>query len=398
MQSVGSAATLLITITLAHIGGPQVQGRFGLVKAEVDFLTSLCLIGLPQAAFYFCQRGDLSAAAARRLVVIQACIAGGAVLLWKAFSVSEGREDSSPGFIAASYALAIVATAAYSIVRGISLAYRSSREFALYSAAPSILLLGSVILILVVASDWRAPKTDVAFTFAAAYGVCAVLGYRWILPGWSRERVSLSIPLLRRLVSYGGATWLVGVSQAACLYAALFWIERRAGGVESAGIFAAGLALILVAITPINLVAPILFKRWTGTSARIQHREFVEIGSAVVGGALAVALIMAFWGSPIVGFLLGQTYKPYASIFALLSLGVVPECFLRLWGVRYNAAGRPGFPVWLEMFRFLALSVGLVAVGTSLNHVVWIWLSAEFATLGLGLLLAARIKLNPMSN
>lgn len=398
IQSVGSAAGLLITVVLAHTGGPELQGRFGLAKAELDFLTSLCLIGLPQAAFYFSQRRELPSSAAKRLIVIQACIAGCAVLLWKAFWASNGSDRFSPDVVALCYAIALIATVSYSMVRGASLAYRTPREFALYSAAPPVLLLANVMLTLAIVSNWRAYEGGIALMFAVSYGLCAVIGYRFLLPGSSPGSELLTVSLFRRLVRYGGATWLASVSQAACVYTALRWIERRAGGVEAAGIFSAGIALVLIAVTPINLIVPILFKQWTGASARIQRREFVEIASIVVGGAIVVALLMSLYGSEIIGFLLGSQYIPFASTFLLLCFAIVPQCLLRLWGVRYSAVGKPGLAVWLETFRLLALGLGLIVAGSNLNNVAWVWLSAEFTTLGLGLILGSRIKLTQVSD
>lgn len=394
IQAVGSAAALLITILLARVCGPEVQGRFGLAKAEIDFLTALCLVGLPQAVFFFCRQGELSSSAARRLVLIQAGLAGGSVFAWKVLNFQGAGEGIDRYMVSSGFALALAATVSYSVVRGTCLAYRSSRSFSLFSAAPSVFLLGGVSLILVIASaNWRAPALDVLLIFALAYGLCALVGYRGLMPRESSADPALSFALVRRLVAYGSATWLASLSQAACSYLALWWIEGHAGGIESAGVFSAGLALVLIAITPINLVVPILFKRWTGASARLRNREFTEIAAVVFCGAVVAVSIMVLKGREVVGLLYGEQYSQFAPVFLVLALAILPQSFMRLWGVLYNAIGRPGLAVYLEMFRFSVLAVGLVAAGTSLSRAAWAWMVAELLTLCLGWLLASRTGL-----
>lgn len=394
IQAFGSAAVLLITVYLARTSGPEVQGLFGLAKAELDFLTALCVIGLPQAVFYFSQRDKLPLLTAKRLLVIQAGIAGCVILVWKGWELSSGRSGSGSEFTAIWYAAAIIATVMYSMVRGLSLAYRSPRAFALFAAAPAVALLGCVVLTSFLTSNWRAPAADVALMFAISYGLCALAGFRWLLPFSRVESGAPSFPLIRQLVSYGSATWLASTIQAACTYAALQWILSRAGGIEAAGAFSAGMALVLIAVTPINLIVPILFKYWMEAPARVQRREFAGIATIVTCGAAVIAFVMALRGRDVVDFMFGVAYVPYVPIFLVLCLSIVPQSLLRLGSVLFNAAGRPGLTVGLETFRFVALGSGLLLAGSSLHRVAWVWLAAELATLGLGAAVLASVALD----
>jgi O-antigen/teichoic acid export membrane protein len=331
---------------------------------------------------------------AKRLLEIQAALAGGAILLWKSWGPSDERIGSGSEFAAIWFGVAIVATVSYSMVRGLSLAYRPPRQFAFFTAAPAITLLGCVVLTSILASEWRAPAADVALMFAVSYGVCALAGYHWLLPHSRAERQAPIFPWVRQLIPYGSAAWLASTIQAACTFTALQWILWRAGGIEAAGAFSAGMALVLIAITPVNLIVPILFKYWMEASARVQRREFAEIAIIVTCGAAAIALVMAFRGEDVVGLMFGVAYIPYAPIFLVLCLSIVPQSLVRLGSVLCNAAGRPALAVGLESFRFVALGSGLFLAGSSPHRVAWIWLGADLATLAVGAAIMATVKLD----
>lgn len=383
IQSIGSAAILLTTVFLARIAGPTVQGEFGLVRAELDLLTALCLLGIPQAAFYFSHRGELSVSAGKRIALLQAAVAASGVFAWRIIDAATGPQAEGGLLQAASYAVAVFCMVAYALIRSLALAHRSPRIFAVFSALPSALLLVSVLAAFGFLSNWKASATTISLLFAASYGLCVALGYQGLLPTPRLPRNSIPHHLSCALLRYGAATWIASICQAASVFLILRWIKGH-NGVESAGVFAAGLALVTLAVTPVNLVVPVLFKRWTGMSTSLQRRELAELAAIVMAVALGALGTLLAWGEQVVEFIFGAQYAPSADIFALLCLGIIPQGFFRLWGVQFNALGRPQVAVAIELSRLVILATGLLIVGKSLEFIIWVWLGSELCVLGAG--------------
>ena len=61
LQGAGAAAVLLATLLLGARLGPEVQGGFSRIKAEVEFVAAFAMFGLPQALFFYVKSGSMSA-------------------------------------------------------------------------------------------------------------------------------------------------------------------------------------------------------------------------------------------------------------------------------------------------------------------------------------------------
>ena len=59
LQGMGAVAMLLATVLLGIRLGPEAQGGFSNVKAEVEFLSAFAMFGLPQALFFYTKSGCL---------------------------------------------------------------------------------------------------------------------------------------------------------------------------------------------------------------------------------------------------------------------------------------------------------------------------------------------------
>ena len=59
LQGMGAVAVLLATVLLGIRLGPEIQGGFSNVKAEVEFLSAFAMFGLPQALFFYAKSGRL---------------------------------------------------------------------------------------------------------------------------------------------------------------------------------------------------------------------------------------------------------------------------------------------------------------------------------------------------
>lgn len=386
-QSFGSAAALLTTVLLARFGGAELQGRYSLVKAELDFLTALLLCGLPQAVFYFLEKGRLSVSVARQIIVAQTVIGASIALAWKTLVGTASDANSGTALLAGAYGAALGGMLGFAVVRAAILALQSSRVFSFYSAAPSVLVLvGVIVAFLVNGKDTT--RAELALVFASAYGATLLVGFGMLVSSSSPRKGVLGASLMRQLAAYGAATWMASISQAACVFGLLYWVESQLGGSRAAGVFAAGLALVLVVVTPLNLIVPILFRNWSRASSVERRREFVDMAVIVVAGAGIGVAAMAVFGSEIVSIIFGQEYIQHAHTMFVLFLGVAPECVLRLCGVSFNSTGHPWITVVVEAVRLALLGTGILAFGNSLVTVAWIWVLAFVGAMFIALSIA----------
>jgi hypothetical protein len=63
LQGVGAGAILLATLWLGVQRGPEVQGVFSHIKAEVEFIGAFAMLGLPQALFFYARVGRIGGSA-----------------------------------------------------------------------------------------------------------------------------------------------------------------------------------------------------------------------------------------------------------------------------------------------------------------------------------------------
>ena len=75
LQGAGAAAVLLATLLLGAQLGPEVQGGFSRIKAEIEFVAAFAMFGLPQALFFYAKSGAMSGRTALRWALACALLA-----------------------------------------------------------------------------------------------------------------------------------------------------------------------------------------------------------------------------------------------------------------------------------------------------------------------------------
>jgi O-antigen/teichoic acid export membrane protein len=277
--------------------------------------------------------------------------------------------------------LAVGSAVAYSILRGGVLSLRSSRWFAVFSAAPAVIVLLILLAALLLQAAIVSNPTFLAGAFVAAYLCCAMVG---MLP--FREGQGPAEPGAldwRRLMQFGIASWVPTICQSGAVFFALHWVEH-VQDTASTGALAAALALAAIAITPLNLASPLLFKEWTLQERSRRRAEFVgAIGLVVLGTAVFSAVVYLF-GEWLVQLLFGPSYLPFVSLFALISLIVGPQSMTKLWGVFCSASGRPWLSMIVDVLKIALVVTSLLAFARTVWQAALAWVVCEYLALTLG--------------
>jgi O-antigen/teichoic acid export membrane protein len=377
--------------------GPTAQGAFNLVKAEVDFLTALLLFGLPQSLFYFLQKNMVEPRRAIHVAFGQSLLALFLALAWTKWNPGHGPSIFSTGAMPLLVALAVAAAIAFGSVRGMVLAIWPTWAFAIASAAPSVLLLCGVVAVTLAAGHSVGDPRTTALLLFFANSVCLF----WVLLRINlRTRIQQSPPLGRALISlarYGIATWIPTVCQSATVLLALRLINRSTIEYTDTGIFAAALALVAVAVTPVNLAAPVLFKQWTSLSDVERAREFRHLALLMAAAGLCFIFVIRIWGQWIVGKIFGAAYVAHIDTFATLSLIIVPQCLSKLWGVLFSSSGTPAIAALIDVCRLSVFATLSMSFGHSLPTLAMSFVAAEYVSLVLGIIFVVLTRRRPAS-
>jgi hypothetical protein len=377
-------------LLIARQRGAEIQGGFGLVKAEIDLMVALLLIGLPQAIFYFLNKGTLTWTYVRRLTTYHALAAAAAVLVFEA----GGRAalTAERGVLGAlALAVAVAALVAHGNLRAAALDARSATVFSVVTAFPGLLLLVVVAATLAAGGMNGRGVTVVGPVLAAAY-LLAFLCTMAVL--WRIRDVNAAAaqpPSLTRLGKYGVSTWIPAVAQNVSPVIALTWIDWRIDDPVGIGVFSAALLSLNLLLTPFAMLVPLLFKRWVAIDADERRAELHRLLLPTAGACVAVAALTWFAQEPLIAATFGPEYLTRGGVFALLALGLWPQAASRLFGVMFSADGRPWFAVVGEIARVVTLAAGLYLFEIGqLVTLACLWVGAEFVAPAIGWLLSRR--------
>ncbi len=364
LQGAGAAAVLLATLLLGARLGPEVQGGFSRIKAEVEFVAAFAMFGLPQALFFHVKSGALSGRAARRWALGCALLALPLAALYAAWRGEAGNALVLMG-------LAVAAAVAHGQLRALLLVRDRTVWFNVLTALPQLLVLAGVLHVLVRgsvdAAQWLA-------LFALAYAAAAAIS-------WRRLRAAPDAPTAssvgwRALAHYGLAAWLTAALATAAILLVQHWVEAAQGRV-ALGQFTMAMTLVQVPLTPIAYAAPLLLRRWmeqpgARASRRVAGLVFVLLLAAALVAWLAAAL------RPDLG--LGPAYAGTTQALALLLAGGAAEAASRILTVQASASGQPWIAVRAEAARWAVLAIGWLALpAPAVLAVCGVWAVAAWA-------------------
>lgn len=347
VQGAGAASVLLATLWLGASLGPEVQGGFSRTKSEIEFIAAFAMFGLPQALFFHVKSGRLSGRRALRWTLWSAALAlpiGGSYALF---------QHPPASALALLIGIAVAVCVMHGQLRALLLVRARTTWFNAVTAAPQLLVLAGVGLVVVGAV---APGPSSWFSgFFFAYGVTSLLAW-WRLRATPGEGPALSVGW-PALVHYGLAAWLTAALSTAAILAMQRWVEAAEGG-AALGQFTMAMTLVQVPLAPISYAAPLLFRRWMEQpGARASRRWGGILFWLLVAVAAVVWPLSIRW--PDLG--LGVAYAGATQGLSLLLVGGAAEAASRVLTVQASATGLPWVAVRAEAARWSVLAIGWLA-------------------------------------
>lgn len=367
VQGAGAAAVLLSALLLGARLGPEVQGSFSRVKAELEFVAAFAMLGLPQALFFHVKSGGMTLGTALRWAF--AC----ALLAWPIGALYAATRDARDGGLEiALLGAAVALMVGHGQLRALLLVREPTAWFNAMTALPQMLVLAGVLHVL-----WHGDATAQGWlgVFALAFGIAAALSW-WRLARSGDAAAATGRVGWRELGHYGAAAWLTAALSTAAVLAVQRWIEGTQGAVVL-GRFTLAMTLVQVPLTPISYAAPLLLRRWmerpgAQASRRAAGVVFIAlaVASALVGALAAVV--------PDLG--LGPAYAGTTAALAVLLAGGAAEAASRVLTVQASAQGLPWIAVRAECARWIVLLVGWWAIAIpSLLAACALWAAAAWA-------------------
>jgi len=370
LQGAGAAAVLLATLLLGARLGPEVQGAFSHIKAEIEFVAAFAMFGLPQALFFYVKSGAMSGRAALRWAL------GCALLALPVAAIYACWRHADDGAVAGELlSLAVAAAVAHGQLRALLLVRERTAWFNVITALPQLLVLLGVLHVVVRGAvdvpAWFA-------LFALACGVAAAIS-------WARLRSVPELPTTaaqvgwRALGHYGLAAWLTAALVTAAILLVQRWLEA-AQGRAALGQFTMAMTLVQVPLTPISYAAPLLLRRWMERpGAAASRRVAAAMFGLLLGAALLVWVVASAW--PDLG--LGTAYAGATRALAVLLAGAAAEAASRVLTVQASASGLPWIAVRAEAARWAVLAIGWLALpAPTLLPVCAVWAVGAWAAAG----------------
>lgn len=366
VQGVGAGSVLLATLWLGASLGPEVQGGFSRAKSEIEFIAAFAMFGLPQALFFHVKSGALSGHAALKWVAGSALLALPIGAAWAL--LQHPPADALPWLLAA----AVAALVAHGQLRALLLVRERTTWFNAVTAAPQLLVLAGVGLVIASAISPNPPAWFAVF--AIAFGSTALLAWRRLRA--TPDAASLASAGWRALGHYGLAAWLTAAFSTAAILAMQRWVEATQGR-AALGQFALAMTLVQVPLTPISYAAPLLFRRWMERpGAQASRRWSAGLFLMLLAVAAGVGMLSTRW--PDLG--LGAAYAGATQALALLLVGAAAEAASRVLAVQASATGQPWIAVRAEAARWGVLAVGWFApLPPGLLPLCAVWSAAAIA-------------------
>lgn len=364
LQGAGAAAVLLATLLLGARLGPEVQGGFSRVKAEVEFVAAFAMFGLPQALFFYVKSGAMSGRTALRWALGCALLALPIAALYAAW-----RHEGGIALVLVS--VAVSAGVAHGQLRALLLVRERTVWFNVLTALPQLLVLLGVLHVLMRgtadAAAWFA-------LFALAYAAAAAISW-WRLRSAPDAPTTSSVGW-RAIGHYGLAAWLTAALATAAILLVQRWVEVAQGRV-ALGQFTMAMTLVQVPLTPISYAAPLLLRRWMERpGAQASRRVAGVVFVLLLVAATAVWLVAGPW--PDLG--LGAAYIGATRALAVLLAGGAAEAASRVLTVQASASGLPWIAVRAEAARWAVLAIGWLALpAPTLLAVCAVWAAGAWA-------------------
>jgi hypothetical protein len=344
IQGLGALSMLAATLVIGVYQSPSQQGLFSIIKTELQFISALCLFGLPQAIFYFSESNRL-----QRKIIFQ-LVAGVAIFTLIVGLLYIALTRSEDVIYAIVFALAASISSLYGVMRVLVLADSSVRLFNIVTATPQIIVFLLVSALVFFISELTALQIIFIFLASVVAGTFIAL---IAIKGKKPISHFDSLVTSRELISYSAAAWFNAILLGASSLLWLRYIEASLG-LAAVGPFTMGLMLINFILTPLNFALPLLFKRWI--KSPVSNKNLRSTLASGFWAFLAVVLVLIVTDfCPPLPFL--NAYSDLERFKWFFGAIAVAEVVIRIAGVSANSIGQPWISVVGEIARALTLIV-----------------------------------------
>lgn len=352
MQVAGGIATLLSTVWLGKVLGPELQGSFSQTKATVEFGAAVCAMGLPQTLYAYVQSKRMNlreAAYWARLSGLLGLPVGGLLAWWSL------RADSWSWTFAVSIAVMLCAWHAHA--RALTLLAPSATKFGLVTFLPQGLLL---LLAAWLVMQKGASQAAWTMGMGATWAVGAVMARSALLAiGNARGVETRDVVFVGASELFGHSLWL-WISVVLASGSVVMWQGFAATSGDA--ILGSLTLALLIAQVPSTLLAygvPLMLRYRlsdeSGDSERVS-RYTVWLVVPMVGAAAIVWIVGYMWRDHLG---MGRGYVDLHWLISMLLLAACADGGLRLMGVDAQAEWKPWRIALAECTRLLLLVVGI---------------------------------------
>ena len=341
-QALGPISAFLTTWIISRKFGPSSQGEFAELKAIIDLLVIIGLFGFPQSFVFLINKKNTNPVALKTFSEIYSILAIPfyLILLYTASTLTTLYTSQQHSKL---YSLLLISASAaaltyHGMMRGIYLSKFQDLRFAILTIAPAI-----AILLGITADSLYYESEDYAIIFLISCLTCIV-----ITLAMTKSFIVNSEPKVYRkkipwhdLFSNGAHLFTQGVMLAVQPIIAYTVIKKYGGSSLDIGQFNVALVLMQGLVTPVTMIAPLLYAKWTLTSpssliAKV-HQNSHKILIALAFGAIIFSLI----GYVIPSLIFGNAYQP-ANILASIILATLPlrASYLILASAFYAQGGK----------------------------------------------------------
>ena len=354
VQTLGSAATLLVGLLIAWSQGPQAQGYYGVVRSTADLLVAIALLGIPQGSVHLLNHERVRPQALQSGLARYVSALGVVVVV----VVPSGALDVLPRGLqqpdtALALTIGVLGWMVHAIQRSFVLCMGSTSAFSWLTAAPALTLLAAVLVIVASGSfryEWAIAASGV---LSALWGAAMMAPLR-AQPAWCLGPE----PSWRKLLSSGGHSTVQTVSMALQPWLALSLLLRMGATPAEIGWFVlAGYVQQLFAL-PVNFVMPLLLAR-ASRAAGTGERYDVSQGMRVVGALVLLSAVAVAAALPIsVPILLGEAYRPAVAACVCMAIAGPAVVMGRLASALMLGCGR-----FAAVTALFVLRIGLMVLG-----------------------------------
>lgn len=376
IQAVGAVATIGVTMVVARRFGPEGQGFWASFKSIHDFVAVLAAFGFPTSFAYLINVRKVSDAFLVRFSLLYCAAMGPFLMLLLGLAWMSDRlqlASTTPRLELAMLAIAGTLVAAHAMLRGLMLASTSTAAFNGATILPPVLLL-ALVLWAPLASHEGLMELAVA-TAALSLAVCLVL---W----WKARRATAAHTTkldLRELFQFGGWIFLASVAAIALpivTFQALHQVpdSKRVIGWLSVAVLVQGAAL-----TPGNMLGPLLFNTWSKEADASQRRSsYVRLTRLIVLGSSLLSVLLACLLPILIPLIVGPGFNE-AIHPALILLAAVPFGYVArlVFNVLLAAGAARTYALAVGAKLFLVSLIMYQGNHPSMDMAAWAWLAGE---------------------